>query len=89
MKKYIKSTKYELLGYVVDDLGYYAKVFLETVASSPEKALSNFRHQVHTDPRYAGWSLVTDPKLMNLLEYTGPRYNRWPKLSDNSKLVKL
>ena len=90
MKKYIKASKtnpYELLGYIIDDMGYYRKIHLNTYASSIEKAISNFRHQIYTNPTYQGYRLVEDPNLMNVRLYIGPQYNRWPKLPSNAKLV--
>ena len=89
MKRYNPTIKYELLGYVVNDVGYYAKIWLTTYAVSPEKAVSNFRHQIYSDPDYSGWSLVTDPQLMNLREDIGPQFNRWPALPAQAKLVNL
>ena len=92
MKRYIRSgttakIEYELLGYAVNDYGQYAKVSLNTLAVSEKQALSNLRSQVKT--RYPGWSLVTDPKYYDLRQYTGPRYNKYPKLPDQFPLVKI
>lgn len=87
MKRYICATQYELLGYAVNDRGQYAKVFLDTSALSPQKALSNFRHQVHTN--YPGWSLVEDEKYMNLRENLGSQYNRWPELPEGVEVVRI
>lgn len=93
MKRYIKAASvkqpYKFIGYLVDDLGRYAKVMLETYAVSPEKALSNFRNQVYEDEDYAGWSLVTDPKLFSILENDRPGVNRWPNLPEGSIIIKI
>lgn len=88
MKRYIQSANsikqpYELLGWLIDDNGYYQKVWLHTYAVSEKAALKNFRYQVHEN--YPGWSIVED--RMNLRLDTGSRYNRWAKLPENAVII--
>lgn len=87
MKLYVRAAtaklKYELLGWLIDDNGYYQKVRLHTYAVSEKAALKNFRYQVHEN--YPGWSIVEDK--MNLRLDIGSRYNKWAKLPEDAIII--